>query len=82
MPNILETIANQLLSLSNIKSALATSINRLIPNGIDEQTPFADYSTTLDSYTPSGGPTGLHDVISVGEGVVDETIHQKYLARS
>lgn len=74
MPNILETIANQLLSLSNIKNALATSINRLVPNGIDEQTPFADYSITLDGYTPSGGPTGLHDVISVGERVVDEIV--------
>ena len=50
-----QDITNNLYAIAQIKDLLMSAINRLVPNGITSATPFANYPTVLNTYTPSGG---------------------------
>lgn len=79
---MLSELANNLLLIAQTKHLLKLAINKLIPGSIDNDTPFRDYPDILDEYEPAPQPVqdeGFRDVISVGEGMVDEiSMGEKY----
>lgn len=79
---MLSELANNLLLIAQTKHLLKLAINKLIPGSIDNDTPFRDYPDILDEYEPAPQPVqdeGFRDVISVGDGMVDEiNMGEKY----